>query len=86
MRTLGSLVYRYDKTFRDLMSTFPNRNWGIIFGQAWFKILRKKTNAHHFNGTNGSGKKGRGEICWKFNKGKCPHQNCHFEHKCSFCA
>ena len=89
-------VYEYDKIFRDVMGTFPGRNWGIITMNVWLKTMEAKTlyNTPSQSNHNTSGfgninelrcKSGKTELCYKFNWGKCPHTNCKFEHKCSKC-
>ena len=35
-------VYEYDLTFRDIMSVFPNCNWGIIHSTLWTKTMKPK--------------------------------------------
>ena len=88
-------IYNYDITFRRLMVRYPDQNWGVIYQQGWTLLLKDKmghnNNSHNFQSFSGKkkprfGSANRDKICWKFNKGKCPHgSNCRFEHKCLGC-
>ena len=66
-------IAEYDDKFRELMGTFPLRNWGIIYSQAWMKTLKPKWysgsnhSGHSSNNSGSAQKKGKLELCWKFN-------------------
>ena len=49
-------VHCYDKIFRDLMEEYPNRNWGVIYQQAWSIILKDNNGRGATNGTRSTNK------------------------------
>ena len=96
VKNTWSSVYEYNKIFRNVMETFPGRNWAIIT-DVWIKVMEAKTPFNTPSQSSSMSNSGFGnlnelrhrssktELCFKFNNGKCPHQNCKFEHKCSKC-
>ena len=83
-------VYMYDKDYRMHLSRHPYRSWAIILQQAWTVRLKDRLRTNNGNGagfTSGrNGSKGRKDICWRYNNGKCTYgSTCKFDHKCSVC-
>ena len=74
------------------MEEFPNRNWGVIYQQAWSIVLKD----NHGKGAstfgtntkkNGNNTIGWREVCYHYNKGKCTFgSSCKYEHQCSHCS
>ena len=88
-------VYAYDRDFRMHISRHPERSWGVILQQAWTMRLRDRVSyGKKFSTNNGgsgsnrrSGEGRNGNVCYKFNKGKCTYGfNCKFDHKCLICG
>ena len=81
-------VYAYDREFCYHMSKFLNRNWSIIFQQAWTMILkdRLKSTGDSQKSSNGFGQRHKKEICKCFNKGLCTAgTSCKYDHRCLEC-
>ena len=91
-------VAYYDFTFRQLMATYPERSWSIIYIQMWNLAMRDslpsggsggRNNGHNNTGhqDRSFGNKGsRSDYCWRFNKTKCKFgSKCRYEHKCYYC-
>ena len=89
-------VYMYDKDFRMHMARNPQRNWGMIFQQAWSLRLKDRLpqgQSFSNSGTNqnknsqeGMSNNRTSDPCRRFNRGHCQYgANCHFEHRCSYC-
>ena len=80
-------VASYDYTFRQLMSTYPDRNWGKVYLQMWNLTMRdvipNRSSYQSGNGyrTGGGGYSGgaasanensaKPDYCWSFNRGRC---------------
>lgn len=84
-------VFKYDKSHRRMMQTFPRRKWHVPYdiGKSHLKV----THAMNPNNNNprfhkpGQGSKPKKEICRNFNRGKCSYGNsCRFDHKCAICG
>ena len=89
-------VYKYNIDFRLHMSRFPRRSWSIILQQAWSVHLKDRLKRFGNNESNRNQKgsssqhktldDGWGNICKRFNKGKCTFGvGCKFEHRCKYC-
>lgn len=82
-------VYDYDIPFRDTMDTFPRRNWGIIHSTMWQKMKLKLNQFGSLSlassDKTGQPRKGKMDLCWKFNREHCSNSGCRFEHRCSYC-
>ena len=81
-------VYRYDVDFHLHMAAFPKRSWAIILQQAWSLRLKDKLKftETRFSGTPSKNDDGWGNLCKRFNKGKCTFEpGCRFEHRCKYC-
>ena len=84
-----SNVYAYDKDFRIHLSHNPSRTWSLILQQAWsFRLKTKLAEIGHSNGGRTHEKfKGKREVCYRFNRGKCSYgPKCKFEHRCQVCT
>lgn len=87
-------VATYDRVFRRLMHDFPQRNWGLIYQQAWTLELKvqigqvmgptRRNSNHYLWASNRTPK----ETCRRFNNtGKCSYgQACKFDHRCNYCG
>ena len=75
-------IYAYDIDFRLHMACHPQRSWSVILQQAWNLRLQER---HRNDSIDRKGK--RGDICWRFNRGKCTYgDRCKFDHKCGICG
>ena len=76
-------IAKYDFTFRNLISEYPNRSWAKTYIQGWNFIMRDhlQCDTHQNNGQKGFNKD---NICWPFNKGKCNDPGCIKEHRCTY--
>ena len=91
-----SNIHAYDQDFRIHMSKHPGHSWAILLQQSWSMRLQEKIRGTEFHQQFSSNKnarrsgsfekKGNGELCRKFNRGKCTFgPSCKFEHRCSYC-
>ena len=86
-------VAYYDFTFRQLMHSYPTRNWGKMYLQPWNLAMKDPISAKAVSSTttsenNGHVKYGdwRDNCCWRYNRGKCNKWNCKFDHRCNYCG
>ena len=79
-------VYRYDREFRLHIAQNPGRSWGIILQQVWSVTLKDKNHSNS-GGQEGLRSRGRRDICFRFNSGKCTYgAKCKFDHRCGICG
>ena len=91
-----SNVAYYDMTFRQLMEFNPNRSWSKTYNQGWNLTLKEplgpkqnhyqERNNDELTRSQGKQHNWRDDCCWKFNKNRCRHPNCDFDHRCTFCG
>ena len=82
-------VYAYDHDFCYHIGENPGRSWAVTLQQAWNLCMR--TGGYFPGGAARKqvekGNKGKRDVCWKFNTGKCTYGlGCKFEHKCALCG
>ena len=79
-------VYLYDHDFRLHLVRYPHRSWAIILQQAWTMRLKDR-NSLSSNRTPEQRGKGKRDVCWHYNNGRCTFgSGCKFEHKCAICG
>ena len=73
------------------MAAYLKRSWSIILQQAWTLRLKDKIRFGEGNSRSGYTTPGRsddgwGNLCKRFNKGRCTFgPGCRFEHHCKYC-
>ena len=86
----------YDFTFRQLMSIKLNRSWVKTYVQGWNLAMTEQitktqstvnaTNQGRFGNKTGGHKNWKDFCCWKFNKNRCNHTDCEWDHRCTYCG
>lgn len=84
-------VYKYDKSHRRMMQTFPRRKWHVPYdlGKQQLKVTHamNPANSNPRYRKGGNPNKSKKEPCRNFNKGKCTYgAACRFDHRCSKCG
>ena len=95
-------VYYYDINFRELMASKPWRSWGKTYTQGWNMAFNNSNAFGSYQQTQAgfgsrgqanvghktSGKDWKEDCCWRYNKNRCKRTaaDCHYEHRCTYCA